>query len=74
LSAENYRMYSEYMSGLCGMPPRDLDMSSITAFKSHYHRKCSVNTVALVPHCAIRLSTVGFEDVPLIGKPLEDAK
>jgi N-acyl-D-amino-acid deacylase len=74
LSTENYRMYSEYMSGLCGMPPQDLDMSSITAFKSHYHRKCSVNTVALVPHCAIRLSTVGFEDVPLVGKPLEDAK
>ena len=35
LSPENYRMYSEYMSGLCGTPPQDLDMSSITAFSFH---------------------------------------
>ena len=74
LSAENYRMYSRYMSGLCGMPPQQLDMSSITAFRSHYHRTCSVNTVALVPHCAVRLSTVGFNDVPLTGDSLQAAK
>ncbi len=74
LSPENYRAYSQYMSGLCGVPPTDLDMSSIAAFRSHYHRKCAVNTVALVPHCAVRLSTVGFEDVPLTGAALDAAK
>ncbi|MDA1298393.1 MAG: amidohydrolase family protein [Chloroflexi bacterium] len=74
LSPENYRMYSRYMSGLCGVPPQELDMSSITAFRSHYHRTCAVNTVALVPHCAVRLSTVGFNDVPLTGRPLDAAK
>ncbi|SVC12788.1 uncharacterized protein METZ01_LOCUS265642, partial [marine metagenome] len=30
LNPENYRSYSEYMSGLCGMPPPELDMSSIS--------------------------------------------
>ena len=74
LSPENYRMYSQYMSGLCGMPPQDLDMSTITSFRSHYHRTCSINTVALVPHCAVRLSTVGFRDVPLTGDSLAAAK
>ncbi len=74
LSPENYRMYSHYMSGLCGTPPQDLDMSTIAAFRAHYHRTCSVNTVALVPHCAVRLSTVGFQDVPLTGSSLQDAK
>jgi N-acyl-D-amino-acid deacylase len=74
LNPENYRNYSEYMSGLCGMPPPELDMSSISSFRSHYHRTCSVNTVALVPHCAVRLSTVGFNDVPLTGDSLESAE
>ena len=74
LSPENYRIYSQYMSGLCGIPPQDLDMSTISSFRSHYHRTCSVNTVALVPHCAVRLQTVGFDDVPLIGDSLDVAK
>ena len=74
LNSDDYRMYSQYMSGLCGTPPQDLDMSTISAFRSHYHRTCSVNTVALVPHCAVRLSTVGFRDVPLTGNSLQAAK
>jgi N-acyl-D-amino-acid deacylase len=74
LSPANYRMYSQYMSGLCGTPPQHLDMSTITAYRSHYHHTTSVNTVTLVPHCAVRLSTVGFDDVPLVGSALQDAK
>ena len=74
LSQSDYRNYSRYLSGLCGPAPPDLDMSSMTAFRSHYHHKCAVNTVALVPHCAVRLSTVGFRDVPLAGPDLEAAK
>jgi N-acyl-D-amino-acid deacylase len=74
LSPANYRDYSRYMSGLCGLPPQDLDMSSIAAFRSHYHRKCAVNTVTLIPHCAIRLEAVGFHDRPLRGDALEKAR
>lgn len=73
MSRSIYRDYSRYMSGLCGVPPEHLDMSTITAFRSHYHRKCAVNTVTLVPHSAIRLGAVGFRDAPLTGKPLANA-
>ena len=73
MSAANYRAYGQYMSGLCGVPPQDLDMATITAFRSHYHRKCGVNTVTLVPHSAIRLDAVGFKDVPLTGRALSRA-
>ncbi len=74
LSPENYRMYSRFISGIYGLPPQDLDMSSVAAFRNHYHRKCSVNTVSLLPHCAIRISTVGFRDVRLQGESLDKAR
>jgi N-acyl-D-amino-acid deacylase len=74
LSPEDYRMYRWYLSGLLGLPPEDLDMSSIAAFLGNYHRKVAINVVALVPHGAIRISAVGFKDVPLRGQKLEKAK
>ncbi|MBI4220996.1 MAG: D-aminoacylase [Chloroflexi bacterium] len=74
LSPENYRMYRWYLSGLLGLPPEDLDMSSIEAFLANYHRKVAINVVALVPHAAVRISAVGFRDVPLRGDELERAK
>ena len=74
LSRENYRMYRRYLSGILGMPPEDLDMSSVANFRSHYHKKVSINTAYCVAHGAIRLETVGFRDAPLIGDALEKAK
>ena len=74
LSAKNYRVYRRYLSGLLGEPPEDLDMSSITAFRSHYHKKVAVNTAYCVAHGAVRLETVGFSDVPLTGDALVEAK
>ncbi|MDA1189544.1 MAG: D-aminoacylase [Chloroflexi bacterium] len=74
LSPENYKTYSWYLSGILGMPPQDLDMSSVEAFRANYHKKCAVNTVYCVAHGAIRLSTVGFSDKPLTGDALKKAK
>ena len=74
LSAESYRMYSRYLSGILGKPPEDLDMSSVESFRAHYHRKAAVNTAYLVPHGAVRLETAGFRDVPLVGDNLERAR
>ncbi len=74
LSPENYRVYRRYLGGILGDPPEDLDMSSVTAFRSNYHKKCGVNTAYLVAHGAVRLETVGFRDVPLVGSDLERAK
>ena len=74
LSADNYRVYRRYLGGILGAPPEDLDMSSVAAFRSNYHKKTSINTAYCVAHGAIRLETVGFKDAPLVGDALEKAK
>ena len=74
LSPENYRTFRRYLAGILGEPPDDLDMSSVTAFRSHYHKKVAINTAYCVAHGAIRLETLGFHDVPLTGDALEQAK
>ena len=74
LSPDNYRVYRRYLSGILGDPPEDLDMSSVTSFRSHYHEKTAINTAYLVAHGALRLETVGFHDVPLAGEALERAR
>ena len=74
LSKKNYILNSEYLSGLLGSPPQNLDMSSVNNFKSHYHNKVSVNTAYCIAHGAIRLESVGFKDTPLIDINLQNAK
>lgn len=49
-------------------------MSSVTALRSHYHRKVAVNTAYLVPHATVRLEAPGFHDRPLVDDALESAK
>ena len=74
LSRANYLLYRQWLSGLLGDPPEELDMSSVAAFRGHYHRKVAVNTAYLVPHATVRLEVLGFRDVPLVGEPLTKAK
>ena len=74
LSAENYHIFSRYLSGVLETPPQDLDMSSVTSFRSHYHKKVAINTAYLVAHGAVRLETVGFHDLPLVGDALKSAQ
>ena len=54
LSPANYRMFRRWLGGLLGDPPEDLDMSSVAAFRRHYHRKVAVNTAYLVPQGTVR--------------------
>ena len=74
LSADNYKPYRRYLGGILGDAPEGLDMSSVTAFRSHYHKKTAINTAYLVPHGAVRLETAGFHDVPLVGDALGKAR
>ena len=74
LSRENYLVNRRYLSGILGLPPDNLDMSTVAAFKSHYDRKVSINTAYCIAHGAIRLETVGFKDMPLRGEQLDKAK
>src|SRR5207253_312957 len=73
LSSDNYRTYRHWLGGLLGDPPEDLDMHSVAAFRSHYHRKVAVNTAYLVPHATVRLEVLGFIDTPLRGDDLAAA-
>ena len=73
LSRPNFRLYARYLGGILGNPPLELDMSSIAAFRAHYHRKAAVNVACLVPHGALRLELLGFRDLPLRGEALQAA-
>jgi N-acyl-D-amino-acid deacylase len=74
LSPANYRLYRRYLAGLLGFPPEDLDVSSVAAFRSAFHRRVAVNVAYLVPHGALRLEAVGFRDTPLSGEGLAAAR
>ena len=74
MSPANYRTYRHWLGGLLGDPPEDLDMSSVAAFRSHYHKKVAINTAYLVPSGTIRLEVLGFRDVPLRGDDLKRAR
>ena len=74
LSRENYMLNRRYLSGILGLPPKNLDMSSVTAFRENYDRKVSINTAYCIAHGAIRLETVGFNDKPLRDISLGKAK
>ena len=74
LSKEKYLENRTYLSGILGLPPAELDMSSIESFRTHYHKKVAINTAYLIPHGAIRLNVLGFQDKPLDKASMAHAK
>jgi N-acyl-D-amino-acid deacylase len=74
LSHDNYLLYRRWLKGLLGEPPAALDMRSVAAFRTHYHRKVAINTAYLVPNGTVRLEAVGFRDVPLTGAAMHRYK
>ncbi len=74
LSPENYKMYSWYLSGILGIAPQDIDMSSIEAARKNYHHKTSCNVAIFAGHGPIRLEAAGMNDVPLTGDRLNAAQ
>lgn len=66
--------YRKYLAGLNGDPDLDLEWSSVAEFRNLFHEKTSINTAYQVPHGALRLETVGYEDVLLKGANLRQAK
>ena len=74
LSPNNYRTYARYLAGILGRPPLDLDMSSVEAFRSNYHKKVAINTAYNVAHGAVSVATIGFHDRPMEGGHMEHAK
>ncbi len=69
-----YRLYRQYLSGILGLPPEDLDMSSIEAARKNYHRKTSCNVAMFLGHGPVRLNVMGMTDKPMRGKDLDSAR
>ena len=63
LSPDNLRSYALYLKGIDGMfCDVPLDFTSTEQYLSRFEGKTGVNVAYLVPHCALRLETVGFEN------------
>jgi N-acyl-D-amino-acid deacylase len=73
LPRDKYLMYRQYLSGLLGLPPEDMDMSSISSALDNYHHNTAPNVAMFLGHGPIRLGAVGMEDVPLRGEVLKQA-
>ena len=63
MSKENLRAYAPYIHGLNGFfGDADLTFETVDDYLSRYEKHISVNVAWLVPHCALRLDTAGFEN------------
>ncbi len=74
LPPAKYKEHRQYLSGILGLPPADLDMSSIEAARKNYHHKTSCNVAAFLGHGRVRLNIMGMADKPVRGKDLDRAK
>lgn len=63
LSNKNLNDYARYLKGLNGQfDDVPLDFTSTTEYLKRFTGKTAVNIAWLVPHCALRLETVGFHN------------
>lgn len=75
LSIDNLKMYTKYLSGLNGyFPDVLLDFTSVDSYLQKFDRKVAPNVAYQVPHGAVRLEALGFNDIPLTGYALEKSK
>jgi N-acyl-D-amino-acid deacylase len=61
---EDLLAFVEMNSGLEGSPAIDYDWSTVTSYLSRYDRKVAVNIALLVGNSALRISALGWDDVP----------
>ena len=63
MSVSHLKEYAPYIKGLNGLPEDvNLDFSTVGQYLEKYHGKVGVNVAWLVPHCALRMETAGFEN------------
>ena len=75
LSPDNLKMYSKYLAGLNGyFQDINLNFKDVNGFLNKFDKKVSVNIAYQIPHGAIRLEALGFNDIPLKGYALDKAK
>jgi len=75
LSTDNLKMYVKYLAGLNGyFEDVSLDFKDVGGFLNKFDKKTSINVAYQIPHGAIRLEALGFNDIPLKGYALDKAK
>ena len=62
LSPPNLHLMRSYLSALNGNPDIAWDWQSVGEFLNRFDGKVAANVAYLIPHNALRLETVGFED------------
>ena len=62
LSPSNLNMMRSYLSALNGNPDISWDWQSVDQYLDRFDGKVAANVAYLIPHNALRLETVGFED------------
>lgn len=74
MRADHLKDYARYLRGLNGQfPDVPLDFETVEAYLDRYRGRIGVNAGWLVPHCALRLETAGFENRLLTPKETERA-
>ena len=74
LPADKYKEVRWYNAGVLGLPPEDLDFSSVETARKNYDRRTACNVAMFLGHGALRMNVIGMRDAPMIGADLEQAK
>lgn len=63
MSRKNLEAYAPYLKGLDGLfEDVSLDFETVPDYLAQYRGRIGVNVAWLVPHCALRLETAGFDN------------
>ena len=74
LPPDKYRQVRQYHAGVLGLPPEDLDVSSIEASRNNYDRHTACNVAMFLGHGPLRMNIIGMKDAPMAGAELERAE
>lgn len=74
LSPDNLAMFRRYLAGLNGDARIASTWTDVASYRALFDRTVTLNTAYCVPHAALRLETVGFDDVPLEADALQRAR
>ena len=74
LPPDEYKQVRWYNAGVLGLPPEDLDFSTVEAARRNYDGHTSCNVAMFLGHGALRMNVIGMRDAPMVGADLERAR
>ncbi len=70
MSSENVRAYAHYAQGCNGLPPLDYNWKTVEEYLRRFNG-CGINVSYLMPHCAIRMETMGMAGGPMTDEQIQ---